>query len=131
MYSYEPRGNDCLLKRRHIWYFMHHLFPPRPASCDELHPEVHASSFSHHSAGLFHGHHLLHYGVGALQVQNAQDLLLHRHKYVCSTAQSYTLYNMNTRECHSDWYCGQNYTTLSLMATHSLSQIEFSCCQRN
>lgn len=38
----------------------------RPASGDELHPEVHAASFSHHPTGLFHGHHLLDYGIGAV-----------------------------------------------------------------
>lgn len=60
---------------------MHPVFPLRPASGDELHPEVHAASFSYHPTGPFHGHHLLHYGIGALQVQNAKDLLLQRHKY--------------------------------------------------
>lgn len=90
------------LRQDTFWYCMHHLFPLRSTSSDELHPEVHAASFSHHSTGPFHGHHLLHYGIGALQVQNAQDLLLHRHKYVCSTAQGYTLYEMNTTECHSN-----------------------------
>lgn len=53
----------------------------RFAGGDELHPEVHASSLPHHLAGPLHGHHLLHYGTGTLQVQNAQDLLLHGHKY--------------------------------------------------
>lgn len=59
---------------------MHLVFSLRPAGGDELHPEVYAATISHHLTGLFHGHHLFHYGTGTLQVQNAQDLLLQRHK---------------------------------------------------
>lgn len=76
-------NSDVLFRNTDLMYFKMHPVPPlRPASGDELHPEVHAASFSHHPTGSFHGHHLLHYGIGAIQVQNAQDLLLHRHKYI-------------------------------------------------
>lgn len=60
---------------------MYFVLPLRPTSGDELHSEIHAASVSYHPTGLLHGHHLLHHGTGALQMQNAQDLLLQRHKY--------------------------------------------------
>lgn len=54
----------------------------RPAGGDELHPQGHAASAAYRSAGLSSSHHLCHHGTGAFQMQNAQDLLLHWHKYV-------------------------------------------------
>lgn len=70
-----------------MWHFpFFHIFadllaPSRLTGGDELHSEVHVTPLSHHTVGFFHGHYLLHYGIGVVQVQNAQDLLLHWHKF--------------------------------------------------
>lgn len=56
---------------------------------DELHSEVHVAPLSYHTVGFFHGYYLLHYGIGAVQVQNAQDLLLHWHKFSINCNRKY------------------------------------------
>lgn len=66
-----------------MWPFPHALIlllALRPAGGDELHPQGHATAAAHRPARLLAGHYLCHHGTGALQVQNAQNLLLHWHK---------------------------------------------------
>lgn len=81
--------SSCNLKEIQVgtWHFHfsppHFYLPasPRPTGGDEFHSEVHVTPFSHHTVGFFHGYYLFHYGIGVVQVQNAQDLLLHWHKF--------------------------------------------------